>query len=566
MTSGNGPASGAGNLWRETFTSILETAVQPMFRAARLKFQTQNYAIQAMSSGDEVALCATELYGRSYDVLFWDFDMTDEQDYWKLALFVYRTIGASTTTTTATTTTTTHDTIYRPALIAFQQSRGHASVLSGLEEIGMTVLGRDSVVQRRQDKACPNSSHRTKEERDALPPHLQYIRCGNLMEEGGPKTYDDIVDGKKMCRGHKFNLDVCANRPRKYIWHPGWRVNAIKGYTLAMTLTELLIDAMEELIVVFDSSGDDSSRQQQWQDHLATLQKAEQADYERILATPGIVGPGTWLSAEKMHTIHEHIDLDSLFKRPALCRTALLPSKSRLLQAADAGKGATTLVTNLYNETYEMGVMLNKFRSFETASNNNDNGGYRYADKERENEMVIVTDKLDYLVDEACTEQLAINHQDVFIVSSAQGWRSMTLPSKAELRYSPDFHMATAKGWIFLCLFICNDSKCPPHDLHDRIYQKPFTKEEDAASMLQEFGHLEMTVNGVEVTSFERLIKTKYSHLDNCLTLAHNTTDASSNGNPYQWKPTRNGKYILNARIVNASQWSYVKISSIIIM
>jgi len=552
MTAGNGPASGAGNLFRETFTSVLEDAAGPIFQAAGIPFTTQNYAIQAMSSGDEVALCSTELYGRGdqndYDIMFWDFDMTDEQDYWKLAMFASRTMALDVTTSPSADPKRS-----RPALMANQRTKGHASVLVRLEQAGIAVLGRDTKAQGQQNKACPDSSRLSKDEREALPPHLQYIRCGKEMEEGGPKTYDDIVDGKKMCRGYKFNPDVCPNRPRQYIWHPGWRVNAIKGYTLALTLTELLEDAVESLI---NSMGN-------MQEQLETLETNEQADHESFLATNrASLLPTKWVAKEESQDIHDHIDLESLFRLPALCRTALLPSKSRLLQREDLrNAGSTKLLTNSYNETFEMGVMANRLRKFE--SNQGNDGGYRYKDESRRNDMVIITDKADYLDDPSCTEELVFSHQDAFIVTSSQNWRSITLPSEAELRYNQAYDVSSAKGWIFMCLFTCNDSKCSPQDLHDRIYNKEPRKE--AKSSLQGLGDLEMTINDVPVTKYDTLIKTRYSHLDGCLGMGHDN-DAESSKSEYTWKADGNGKYVVTARIANATRWSYFKISSLILM
>jgi len=558
MAAGNGPASGSGNLFRESFTSVLEEAARPIFQAANITFETRNYAIQALSSGDEVALCSAELYGKEYDIMFWDFDMTDEQDFWKLAMFASRTMTFAGKSTGA------------PALIAFQRTKGHASVLVRLEQAGLAVLGRDTMVQQQQNMACPDSTQLSKNEREALPPHLRYIRCGKEMEEGGPKTYDGVVDGKKMCRAHKFNNDVCPARPRKYIWHPGWRVNAIKGYTLALTLMELLLDALEGLELSFQIAQQDGNTTTMTiiQNQMEELEYIDQTEYTRFWASKRTDLLHThWLKQEEQ-THNNQIDLESLFRLPALCRTALLPSKSRMLQTEDIHNfSMVKLVNNPYNETVESGVLMNQLRSFE--SNKENDGGYHFADVDRHSDIVIITDKVDYLDESTtCSEQLAINHQDAFIVTSAQGWRSMTLPSDVELRYNDHFDVSAAKGWMFMCLFICNDSKCPPQDLHDHIYKKP-TKD-GRKSSLQGLGNFEMTINGVRVTNYEVLIKNRFSHLDNCLALGHDVAlnDGKKNetNSEYVWRANANGEYVVMARISNATQWSYIKVSSIVLM
>jgi hypothetical protein len=50
VTTGNGQASGAGNFFRESYTSILQEALQPVFASVGIQFQTCNHAISAMSS------------------------------------------------------------------------------------------------------------------------------------------------------------------------------------------------------------------------------------------------------------------------------------------------------------------------------------------------------------------------------------------------------------------------------------------------------------------------------------------------------------------------------------
>ena len=560
MTSGNGPASGSGNMFHETSTSILEASVKPIFAAVNINFQAQNYAIQALSSGDEAALCANELYGHDYDVLFWDFGMTDESDVWKLAMFAYRAIllpSHSSSKDRGGGQT-------RPALVASLVgglAKQYATVLSGLEKRGMTVLGRDVSVHRKQELACPDSLGKSKAEREAMPRHLQYIRCGKEMEEGGPKTYDNVVDGKKMCRNFQFNNAVCPNRFHKNIWHPGWKVSALDGYTLTMTLQELLIEALEGL--VHKQKQQPNKDISHWMEYyLNKLNRAEQADYEQSLEAPGLPELDEWYSNEEKQDIHSEIDLSSLFRRPSLCRTALLPSKSRSLQAEDiAEKLKLELHTNPYNQSFERGVMSRTLNKFEKRTNKND-GGYRYPEKERQSEMIIITDIADYqgTDNETCSEnRLAINHMDAFIITSSQGWRSMTFPSKPELRHNPQFGMEQAKGWLFLRLTtLLND--CPDENLYNRIYQKPFQRDQDPDAMLRQYGHFELTVNAVPVTNFNKLIVNKKGHLDNSLALAHNGT------NPYVWKPNADGQYLLKARIVEASDWSYVKISSFIVM
>lgn len=494
--------------------------MQDAFGDMGIRFTALNYAMKFLSSADEIALCQDVIYPAS-DIMFWDFDMTDEKDYWKLAMFGHRLARNSTT-----------------ALIAFARTKPHTKVLKGFEMNGMTVLGKDWRVQQRQANVFPDSAALSKEDRAALPEQLQYIRCGNEIEDGGPQIMHTGIL-RKLCRAYKFNVTVCGDRPHKYIWHPSFRTNAIKGYTLAMTLFELTEDAIEQL--------PDEATQQQLQEELDRLKEAERTDYQGMNTDPSY-SLEEWY--EKENERHGEIPMMPLFQAPALCRTALLPSKSRYHYQL---QGDGTKITTLYNNTYEKGTILGKLQREDSKTK----GGFKYPEPERQDDMVVVTDRSGYY--DCKEEPLVVDHQDAFFVSSKMGWKSLTIPNERE---RPLFDMAKHKGWVFICLNICDNSKCLDEDLHDRVLNKRVRPDQgDPNMMIEEFGRVEMELNGIPVIDQDPLFEEKTSHLDTCVVLKR-----EADSKAHTWTPREDGTYQLRVRVVGGTEYSYVKITSIIIM
>jgi hypothetical protein len=76
VTTGNSIAAGHGNLLNESYTAVLERAVQPLFEALRLRFVGRNYGVSAAMSGANTALCMEAKLGTDVDLLLWDYSHT----------------------------------------------------------------------------------------------------------------------------------------------------------------------------------------------------------------------------------------------------------------------------------------------------------------------------------------------------------------------------------------------------------------------------------------------------------------------------------------------------------
>lgn len=76
-TGGHSATAAHGNLWRESYTAVLERTVKDLFSSVGLNFIGRNHAMGGTSSGPEIALCGKEIFGNDLDVLVWDTGMTD---------------------------------------------------------------------------------------------------------------------------------------------------------------------------------------------------------------------------------------------------------------------------------------------------------------------------------------------------------------------------------------------------------------------------------------------------------------------------------------------------------
>jgi len=198
MTAGDGSAAGVGNFLHQSYTAVLEAALQPLLRHYfNLDFVADNYAMRRMSSAPEVAWCNTAIYGKNttgVDSMVWDFTLADGKDHWKLALFAHRLAQLG-----------HHRQL--PALLALtpssqpQKKQAHWKVLRGLEQAGMSVLVTDPTVQAQQTRWVPDSAKATTVQAlEAIPPNLRYLKCEGELEDKGPKQYPNGKIGKLMCR------------------------------------------------------------------------------------------------------------------------------------------------------------------------------------------------------------------------------------------------------------------------------------------------------------------------------------------------------------------------------
>jgi len=82
VRAGDSAAVAHGNMYSQSYTTILEQTVKWAFDAVGIEFIARNHAMADFGSGTELAMCTESLYGTNIDVLSWDFSRVDRlSDY-----------------------------------------------------------------------------------------------------------------------------------------------------------------------------------------------------------------------------------------------------------------------------------------------------------------------------------------------------------------------------------------------------------------------------------------------------------------------------------------------------
>jgi hypothetical protein len=167
-------AAGHGNMWRESYTAVMERAVKDMFATVGLNFIGRNYAMGGTGSAPEIAMCAKEVFGTDIDVLSWDTGMTDGRFYAGMQYYFIRAAMLPN----------------RPAFVALHLAGGgsnhRVNVMKELEDIGLTTLLLDPDEETELNNAIPDTTGLTTEEVAAMPEFVRNLKCGVQIEKGDP--------------------------------------------------------------------------------------------------------------------------------------------------------------------------------------------------------------------------------------------------------------------------------------------------------------------------------------------------------------------------------------------
>ncbi|CAB9528297.1 expressed unknown protein [Seminavis robusta] len=485
-TGGHSSAAGHGNFLPEAYTAVLEKRVKPIFASLGIEFVAKPYAMGGTPSGEEVALCIEQIFGDDIDLLVWDYGMMDSSRYleWRQLLYTYHTaMGRN-----------------RPASIGidFAGDKTRIKIYAELEALGMTVFYENRTMIKQMKDAIPDSQGLTDAEIDQMPPLVKQLRCGAGLERGEPG-----------CRSCKYNETICPRRKGMSSWHPGWKMHALSGNSLALFLTEALMDAVAQL---------DSRPDQDWQALLDQYNAEEEADYARILESdipPELSPIANWILGSDDESPFGNVDIRELYKRRSFCHTALLPSDIRY-------KGLLTqnfTHTGGWDSSYDKGIpkptKSDPVQEVDTG------------------EMILAFDPRER--NKWCPETTRIDFKDFYFLSSKEGWKSLTIPNGAEQQYY-GLDTADMMGMVLMCLTQCDWGECKNEDMRDQ-----FDK-----------GHLEMTVNGVQVV--------EYTKIGICWAL-------KGKDNSYRWEPNEQKKYEIRARLHSKEKgFSYLRFSSFILV
>jgi hypothetical protein len=469
--------------------------------------------------------------------------MTDGHDLWKMTMYAYRAAAIS---KLKDSVSQPGNIPHRPSFIAIHHNSGHNLVMRKMQQLGMTTLAYDKAFEGQILQSLPDMMGMSEKEIAKFPPYIQYFKCNGGVESGDPG-----------CGDHKFNNSLCEGRKAKTSWHPGWKYHALTGNLLAMTILEVVADALQNLAELEPEEEESiTDLQTRLQGQLKELDKAEAKDYANIFNSPipeGLYSPHVehWWEGE----IGEHLkdmDIESFLKEPIFCHAAILPAEIRFLGLLTENFTHTT--TNVIDQTYEQATLFSQVHGVEQPGRRSRDPPRPYNDSrpERDGQMMLLGADGER---QHCDEHLNLDYKDYYFASNRKDWQSLTLPNKSEQKYYREFNAKKSKGWIIACLGRCEWGNCAPEDMGAYFgWKKPQGRKKATpppmADVVEAHGTAEMTINGVKIT--------EASNMHQCLALKH--------GNSHVWEPNDNGQYEIKVRVTGGTDWGYIRFSSFIFL
>lgn len=407
--------------------------------------------------------------------------MTDGHAMWKFILYGFRAALRSRLDIDASKGSKTNENDptripHRPAFVGVHINGYHVAALKELQNMGMTVLAMDDAYSKGplQDAIPDTAAVGDDEKVAAMPPYVQYFKCGNQIEKGGMWRMffflEIVVLDIKLtfylshsnhqdpgCGDNKFNNTICNSRRFRTSWHPGWKYHAMIGNIWAMNYLEALTDGLNDLMVEFESVEKDKEDMNALTQRLLKkfdeLNQAEHDDYENLLTADF---PDDWVNNQMpkwfgSRSSHlEDVKLDDLHRKQCFCHTGRLPAEIRFQGFLTENFTHTT--TTIINQTYEKAFSRDK-DIFPVEKPNPKSGltGEAFIDPRpgRADKMVLNWNDKEHQV---CEEHLNLDFKDTFLVSSIEGWRGITVPNDSELEYYKEWDPKNAIGYILVCL------------------------------------------------------------------------------------------------------------------
>jgi len=485
-TGGHSAAAGHGNLYNESYTAYMERSVMNVFQAVGIDFVGRNYAMGGMSSGPEIALCLESLFGIDVDLISWDFGMTDGGNYWKMLLYANR-IGMHRN---------------KPAAVAINIGEGQMEEFKKAENQGISAIYFKDEKWQEIQKGIPDMFGMSEEQMSKIAPFARDFKCKDALEKGDP-----------TCDDKKYSDGICPDRQSKASWHPGWRVQATYGNIMALFLSDMLIEAIKELV----------SEPYDPAEELISLLAEEEAEYATFYSTPPPITEDFLrryfpLFSEDAASVEQFISV--FHKNTSICHTALLPAEIRYL-------GILTETDMVGTHGYEKGISEEQADAKKAVESEKDKRQMRltYESATRQPN---------------CPVDLKWDYKDFFYSTQSDGWTSLTVPNKAEIEYYIGQGAYEPEGVIMLCFMKCDWGRCPEGEMQWNELMD---------------GNMTLQVNGLVVTNFTKL--------DECGLLQHGTGD-------YHFKANSNGMFEFRVLIGGIAEQGkrepFARITTIVVM
>lgn len=482
-TGGHSASAGHGNIFNESYTSVMNRAVTDVFGSIGIEFVGRSNAMGGTASAPEIALCSEAIFGTDIDIQSWDYGMTDANWFFRKAMYNQRA-GLNPN---------------RPAIIDLNGGGRDFKIRNWInrrtEERGLTSIYLDPDQFDSMEEMFPDTFGLSKEDVDAMPRFVRHYKCSGSIEKGDP-----------TCGEYKYsNLEICPKRKGMASWHPGWKRMALWGNLLALFLSDMLLDSVEELgLSIVDPL-----------ELLAKLRKEEDADYERF-ETSFAPDDLEYHLVPIDNDLVDEKNVSYFFRSPSFCHTARLPAETRHL-----GYVTESNQVGVRDFEYFKGIPMSEAMRM-TKGNTT------------ESTMPLVYDENDR---EHCDEaEIKRDYMDFFLVTDQMGPRTLTIPNKAE-RQAYGRESESLQGIIVLCSIPCPFGKCPKGELELDAIQN---------------GTIQMDINGQSVTNT--------TNFAGCSVLRGK--------NSHRWQPNEAGQFVLKASVSESQNTtlSFFRISSLVLL
>ncbi|VEU44807.1 unnamed protein product [Pseudo-nitzschia multistriata] len=504
-TGGHSAAAGHGNLFKESYTKVMEATAVSVFDAAGLELEARNFAMGATSSAAEMSMCFKEVYGDDVDIFSWDFGMLEARYYLSGRLLHYATRGFLSNQQDPQSIVPAFvglqelDESRRKSMVELHDAfRGTGSYAedSLAENNGLALFLTDTSYWKIMTEAVPETSGLTSAEIEELPELVRYFKCNGGIEKGDP-----------FCGEKKYSEEVCPKRDGQVSWHPGWKYHALLGNSMALFLTEMLLGSVttleKEVREIKNGKGisDDDAlaellgrlleEEKTLQNfiHSATtkqLPKSHDKVYwynnteDNWEMYPEVLEYLSVNATDDFRDRFNALDRQALFVGPSICHTARLPSKTRFTGTLTNQPEMTGEQAIFGRETYFVGIMEEEFHDQNVAKQQEG----IVSDDNHEITLVSILKERE----KDCGEELAApDYHDYFMTHSSEGWTSLTFPNDAEqAAYNYKQNADRYKGMLIIVPRFCGFGQCEEGFLGYREYNE---------------GKWEMVVNGVPVTA-----------------------------------------------------------------
>jgi len=516
VTGGHSAAAGHGNLHSQTFTYTIEKLLKPIFQSAHISFKGKNYAMGGTSSGPEVSVCGSQIFGTNIDAIYWDYGMIDGRADYLYDLWANR-FGLHPTS---------------PTLFDGHNKKkkySHKEIHESYELHGLSAFHIDYNVV---NKNIPLSTGPNAVDKNTLTEALY----GYMCEKGIEANTDTI------CKPLKFDTERFCPNYRKYqvSWHNGWKDHLFMGYTIALFLADEFVSAVKEVIdeIPNESKGgeDNNGGGTAYLNRLVAEEQNDRRLFEKA-SSAGLVELETNYEDDD-HTV-DSVALSKysstmlkianitakvyrrLLRSPSImCRTSLLPAESRF-----------------------EGIVHDPQKTSSSAGTYVDGGryvGYDLAWKGHGSEPNLI--HVQTSDTKLCPDLMELDSKDYFQIKASNDIVDgiIRIPSRAEtIRYGHGTYKERKRSMIMICTVLVDNGNYPKNYVH---VSEVVTKKEGKIRRLKQqdekenarqviSNNLRITVSGREVTGVAKLS-------GNCFLLKHDVDDNGDDASAYEFQMT----------------------------